>query len=147
MSVFRKDMSVCVCIYIHTYIYIYIHLYMCVSVYVLSQLCPTLWNPVDCSLLGFLVHGDSPGNILEWVAIPFSRGSSQPRDRTQVFCIAGGFFSFWFTREILIFMCLCVCVHTHICTLYYSVSLRAWFQHCVDIIKWVVMYGNNNTIL
>ena len=37
--------------------------------------------------------------ILEWVAIPFSRGSSQPRDRTQVSCIADGFFTIWATRE------------------------------------------------
>ena len=37
--------------------------------------------------------------ILEWVAIPFSRGSSQPRDRTQVSCIAGGFFTIRATRE------------------------------------------------
>ena len=37
--------------------------------------------------------------ILEWVAIPFSRGSSQPRDQIQVSCIAGGFFTSWATRE------------------------------------------------
>ena len=37
--------------------------------------------------------------ILEWVATPFSRGSSQPRDQTQVSCIAGGFFTIWATRE------------------------------------------------
>ena len=37
--------------------------------------------------------------ILEWVAISFSRGSSQPRDQIQVSCIAGGFFTFWATRE------------------------------------------------
>ena len=36
---------------------------------------------------------NSPGQILEWVAFPFSRGSSQPRDKTQVSCIAGGFFT------------------------------------------------------
>ena len=36
---------------------------------------------------------------LEWVAFPFSRGSSQPRDQTQVSCIAGGFFTSWATRE------------------------------------------------
>ena len=59
-----------------------------------AKSCPTLCNPVDCCLPGFLVHGDSPGNILEWVAIPFSRGSSQPRNGTQIFCIAGRFFSF-----------------------------------------------------
>ena len=42
---------------------------------------------------------NSPGQNMEWVAFPFSRGSSQPRDRTQVSCIAGGFFTSWATRE------------------------------------------------
>ena len=37
--------------------------------------------------------------LLEWVAIPFSRDSSQPREQTQVSCIAGGFFTIWATRE------------------------------------------------
>ena len=45
------------------------------------------------------VHGILQARILEWEAFPFSRGSSQPRDRTQVFCIAGGFFTSWVTRE------------------------------------------------
>ena len=45
------------------------------------------------------VHGILQARILEWVAIPFSRGSSQPRDRTQVSRIAGSFFTSWATRE------------------------------------------------
>ena len=45
------------------------------------------------------VHGILQARILEWVAISFSRGSSQPRDRTQVSCIADGFFALWPTRE------------------------------------------------
>ena len=100
---------------------------------VLSQWCPTLCNPMDCSTPSSSVHGDSPEKntgegchallpgilttqgsnpgilhcrhillltesqrsprILEWVAYPFSRGSSQPRNRTRVSCIAGGFFT------------------------------------------------------
>ena len=44
------------------------------------QLCMTLCDPMDCSLLGSSVHGILQNRILEWVAIPFSRGSSQPRD-------------------------------------------------------------------
>ena len=48
-------------------------------------------NPMDCSLPGFSVHGLLQARILEWVAIPFSRGSSQPRDGTWVSCIAAGF--------------------------------------------------------
>ena len=45
------------------------------------------------------VHGILQARILEWVAIPFSKGSSQPRDQTQVSCIAGRFFTSWATRE------------------------------------------------
>ena len=44
---------------------------------------------LDCSLPGSSVHGISQARIMEWVAISFSRGSSRPRDRTQVSCIAG----------------------------------------------------------
>ena len=49
-----------------------------------TQLCLTLCNPMD-----YTVHGKLQARILEWVAIPFSRGSSQPRDWTQVSHIAG----------------------------------------------------------
>ena len=58
------------------------------------QLCPTLCNPMDCTVTGIL-----QARILEWVAFPFSRGSSQPRDGTQVSRIAGGFFTSWATRK------------------------------------------------
>ena len=54
---------------------------------------------MDYSLPGFSVHGILQARILEWVAIPFSRGSSQPSDRTQVSRIAGGFFTSWATTE------------------------------------------------
>ena len=49
-----------------------------------TQSCPTLCDPMDCSLPGLSVHGIFQAIILEWIAISFSRGSSQPRDRTQV---------------------------------------------------------------
>ena len=49
--------------------------------------------------LGSSVHGHSPGKILEWVAMPSSREFFQPRDQTQVFHIAGGFFTVWTKRE------------------------------------------------
>ena len=52
------------------------------------QLCPTLCDPMD-----YTVHGILQARILEWAAVPFSRGSSQPRDQTQVSYIAGGFFT------------------------------------------------------
>ena len=50
------------------------------------QLCLTLCNPMD-----YTVHANLQARMLEWVAVPFARRSSQPRDRTQVSCIAGGF--------------------------------------------------------
>jgi len=52
--------------------------------------------------MDYTVHGILQARILEWVAFPFSRGSSQPRDWTQVSHIAGGFFSSWAIREALI---------------------------------------------
>ena len=45
-----------------------------------DQSCLTLCNPMDCSPPGSSVHGILQAGILEWVAIPFSRGSSQPQD-------------------------------------------------------------------
>ena len=65
----------------------------------IAQSCPTPYNPMDCSPPSSPVHGIIQARILEWVAIPFSRGSSQPRDRTQVSCTAGRFFTVWATRE------------------------------------------------
>ena len=105
------------------------HLVLCL----VTQSCPNLCNPMDCSLPGSSVHGDSPDKntgvgchallqgifptqgsnpglphcrqildhlsyqgsprILEWVAYPFSRGSSRPRNQTGVFCIADRFFT------------------------------------------------------
>ena len=58
---------------------------MLCSVHSLShvQLC----DPLDCSLPGSSVHGILQARILEWVAISYSRGSSQPRDRTYVSCL------------------------------------------------------------
>ena len=61
--------------------------------------CPTLCDPIDNSLLGSAVHGIFQARILEWAAISFSRESSQPRDRTQVSCIADRCFTIWATRE------------------------------------------------
>ena len=62
-----------------------------------AQSCPTLCDPLDCSPLGYSVHGILQARILEWVAIPFSRGSSWPSDWTQVSCIVGRFLTVWAT--------------------------------------------------
>ena len=53
-----------------------------------TQSCPTLCDPMDCSPPGFSVHGILQARILEWVAISFSRGSSQPKDQTHISCIS-----------------------------------------------------------
>ena len=66
----------------------------------LAQSCPTLCNPMDCCPPGSLVHGIFQAWILEWVAIPFFRGSSRPRDQTPVSCTAGRFFTIWTSKEV-----------------------------------------------
>ena len=73
----------------------YIPLWLKWSEEKVAQSCPTLCNPLD-----YTVHGILQARILEWVAVPFSRGSSQPKDLTQVSCIAGRFFTSWASREI-----------------------------------------------
>ena len=60
----------------------------------IAQSSATPWDPMD-----YRVHGILQARILEWVAFPFSKGFSQPRDKTQVSRIAGGFFTSWVTRE------------------------------------------------
>ena len=69
----------------------------------LAQSCPTLCNPMDSSSPDSSVHIILQARTLEWVAMPSSRGSSQPRDQTQVSCIVGGSFTIWATREALVF--------------------------------------------
>ena len=64
-----------------------------------AQSCLTLCNPTDCSPPGSSVHGISQARILEWVAMPSSKGSSWPRDQTRVPCIVGRFLIVWATRE------------------------------------------------
>ena len=85
---------------------IFVELHMKVKVLV-NYSCPTLCNTMDSSLASSSVHGILQARIMEWVAIPFSRGSSQPRNWTQVSCIAGRFFTIWATWESLNY------THTH----------------------------------
>ena len=65
-----------------------------------TQLCTTLCNPVDCRPPGSSVHGILSARILEWVPIPFSRGSSEPREWIWVSCTAVRFSTIWATREV-----------------------------------------------
>ena len=60
-----------------------------------TQSCPTLCDP-----MGYSTHGILQARVPEWLAFPFSRGSSQPRDRTQVSRITGGFFTNWATGKV-----------------------------------------------
>ena len=78
---------------------------MCVLV---SQSCLTICNPTDCSPTGSSVHGILQARILEWVATPFSRRSSWPRDRILVSCMAGRFFTIWATGKSFILETTCL---------------------------------------
>ena len=69
------------------------------QIWLVAQSCLTFCNPMVCSLAGSSVFGILQARILEWVAVPFSRGSSWPKDWTWVSCIAGGFFTVWVTKE------------------------------------------------
>ena len=66
-----------------------------------AQSCPTLCDPMNCSLPGSSVHGIFQARVLEWIAISFSRGSSRPRVWTQVSGIEDRRFTVWATREVL----------------------------------------------
>ena len=66
-----------------------------------AQSCPTLCDPMDCSPWCSSIHRIFQARILEWVAISFSRRSSQPRDSTRVSRIVGRHFTIWATREVM----------------------------------------------
>ena len=103
------------------------HAFMCVFGQSL-QSCLTLCDPMDCSPPGSSVDGILQARILEWVAMPSSRGSSWPRDLNHVSCFAGKFF----TTELLgsPFVCTCVCawwcecLFVHVC-----IELQVWGSH------------------
>ena len=65
----------------------------------ITQSCLTLCDPMNCSPPGSCVHGILQARILDWVAISFSKGSSQPRDQTWLSSIADRFFTVWATKE------------------------------------------------
>ena len=65
----------------------------------IAQLCPTLCDLMDCGPPGSSVHGILQARILEWIAIPYSKGSSRPRNQTWVSLTAGRFLTIWATRE------------------------------------------------
>ena len=65
----------------------------------IAQSCPILCKPMDYNLSGSSVHEILQARIRKWVAIPFSSGSSWPREWTQVSCITSRIFTVWVTRE------------------------------------------------
>ena len=71
----------------------------CAVLCLVAHACLTLCDPMDSYPSGSSVHGIFQARILEWVAMPSSMGSSQPRDGTQVYCIAGRFFTIWATKK------------------------------------------------
>ena len=73
--------------------------WLSVCVCSVAQSCPTLGDPVGCSPPAPSVHGILQARVLEQVAVPFSRGSSRPRDWTWVSHIAGRFFTIWPPRK------------------------------------------------
>ena len=93
---------------LHAYTTFCLFIYPLVDTWVASTFCvlsrsvmSNLCDLMDCSQLGSSVHGIVQARILECIAMPSPRGSSQPRNRTQVSHIAGGFFTIWATREAL----------------------------------------------
>ena len=81
------------------------------------QSCPTL-----CDSMHYIVHGILQARMLEWVAYPFSSGSSWPRNQTGVSCIAGGFFINWAISEAP-------------CTMQSSVISWIWYKHRMPILE------------
>ena len=81
---------------------------MCVLV---AQSCPTLCDAMDCSLPGSSIHGILQERILEWVAISFSRVSSQTWNRSQASHLVGRFFTIWATGEALLHLCVTLNAH------------------------------------
>ena len=102
--------------YTHVYIHTCTHALYYVHHACIRSLFSHVWlfaTHMDCSLPGSSVHGTLQARMLEWVAIPFSRGSTQPKDQTRVSCIAGKFFAIWDTREARMFIYM-----IHFCHLY-----------------------------
>ena len=100
------------------------HMGECIFVcdlYLVAQSCPTLCHLMDYSPPGSSVHGIIQASILEWVAMPSSKGSSQPKDPTQVSHIAGEFFTVWATREVHIYVYMYVNVY-----MYKVISVTVW---------------------
>ena len=96
--------------------------HICLFLFLVAQSCLTLCDPMDCSSPGSSVHGILQGWIVECVAISYSRTSSQPMNRTQVFCIQAISFTIWNTREALHYL-------KHSWYLWVSLLMGTWWNH------------------
>ena len=93
--------SLCLCVWVCVSKFLFLIGIICYeSESEVTQLCLTLCHPMDCSLPVSSVHGIFQARTLEWVAIIFSRRSSQPRDWSQVSHIVGRRFTIWATRKV-----------------------------------------------
>ena len=79
----------------------------CTNMYKVCELLRRVWlcNPAGCSSLGSSVHGILQARTLGWVAMPFSRGSSRPKDQIFLSCVSGRFFTVWATSEAPTYVC------------------------------------------
>ena len=80
--------------------HVYVHLLLAESESVSHSSCTTLYSPMDCIQVGSSFHGISQARILDWIAISFSRGSSQPRDQPRSSALQADSF-IWGTRKLL----------------------------------------------
>ena len=107
-------------------VYVYMCLCACMHAKLLQQ-CLTLCKPMSYSLLGSSIHGIFQPKILEWVAMPSSRESSQPWDGTQVFWITGRFCTTEPPGEAM-YMCVCVCVCVCVYTCFKFFAIIGYYQ-------------------
>ena len=98
-----------------------------------TQSCLTLCDPTDCSLQGSSVHGIFHARVQEWVAISFSRGSSQPRDPGSG--IAGRRFTVWATKEVPLTLWITTNYGTYLKRWVYQTTLSISWETCVWVKK------------
>ena len=101
-----------------------------------AQLYLTLSEPTDCSMPGSSVHGTLQVRILVWVAMPSTRGSSRPRDRTWIFCIAGRVFIVWAIKKHSFVAILPLSVLSRFCTPSVSVRRKHSTVVCNSVFSW-----------